>query len=198
MSDAALDAASAKLAKLLTDIEVEKSRISAAQTMIARFDKEVAELDHWIATWHKLSGTEQKPTPAERIKIIPATTKRIKPKNPDRELVVDTALEIIRERGEPVNRKGLFDALAERGLIIRGKDPEMVLSTMLWRSPEKIVRLPLHGYWPKDVDYNPANYYVILDDLLGATAKEPEGGVEVDEEDDDEMSDDLGIPGTQY
>lgn len=191
MSDAALKAATEKLTRLLNDIAEQKSRISAAQSMIARFDKEVADLDHWIATWHKLSGTEQKPTPAERIEIGPATAKRLKPKNPDRELVVDTALEIIRERGEPVNRKDLFDALAMRGLIIRGKDPEMVLSTMLWRSPDKIVRLPPHGYWPKGVDCKPANYYVILDDLLDMTVKEPEGGVEVDEEEDDEMSDDL-------
>lgn len=39
-------------------------------------------------------------------------------------------------------RKELFNALAKEGLVIHGKDPEMVLITMLWRESDTIVRLP--------------------------------------------------------
>jgi hypothetical protein len=96
-------------------------------------------------------------------------------------VVVDVALQIIQERGEPMARRELFDELAGRGIVIQGKDPEMVLSTMLWRSKEKIVRLPGHGYWPADRSYPDAHYIPEADDIIGAAANEPEDGIEADD-----------------
>ncbi len=34
----------------------------------------------------------------------------------------------------------------------------MVLSTMLWRMKDRIVRLPQFGYWIADKEYVPAGY----------------------------------------
>jgi hypothetical protein len=45
-------------------------------------------------------------------------------------------------------RDDLFEAVRAQGLLIRGKDPMMVFSTMLWRMPNRFVRLGAKiGYW---------------------------------------------------
>ncbi|MER9063943.1 hypothetical protein [Mesorhizobium sp. M0698] len=66
---------------------------------------------------------------------------------------------IIRERNEPVSRTDLFKALTERGLTIAGTDPEMVLSTMLWRTRDRVARVKGGGYWLADVPNEAAGYF---------------------------------------
>jgi hypothetical protein len=78
--------------------------------------------------------------------------------NPKKELVVRVARTIIKKKGRPLQRGPLFEALREHGLIINGADPEMVLSTMLWRKRDEIIRLPDHGYWLAEEPYPPAAY----------------------------------------
>ncbi len=106
-----------------------------------------------------------------------------RPKNPKKEDVAAKARELILEHGEPMGRTELFEALSEAGVVIRGSNPEMVLSTMLWRMSSQIVRLQPHGYWPADVPnaevgFDPYTHSVeenvpdtssdtSLDDLLG-------------------------------
>ena len=66
---------------------------------------------------------------------------------------------LIHERA-PLPRAELYKRLVEKGLRLSGKNPEMVLSTMLWRAGEDagIVRLKTGGYWmevfvrPEDKD----------------------------------------------
>jgi len=178
----AFEAAQKRVAELDEKIAKEKNVIADSQAKIASHDKELADLQNWLSMWHRLTGTEN-PTAAERIVPNPPPRAR-RPKNPDREDVANQALQIIRERGAPQSRKELFDALAMQGTDIHGKDPEMVLSTMLWRSQDKIVRLPSHGYWPKDTPYPKAHYHPDFDDLLEVAAKEPEDGAEADDADD--------------
>lgn len=178
----AFEAAQKRVAELIEKISSEKNKIADSQARLIGYEKEVAEMDRWLSVWYELTGTAR-PTAAERIKINPPQRTR-RPKNPDRDDVVNQSLQIIREHGTPLPRKELFDALAMRGTVIQGKDPEMVLSTMLWRSQDKIVRLPNHGYWPKDTDYGPANYVAALDDLIGAADPNPEGGELADDADD--------------
>jgi hypothetical protein len=60
--------------------------------------------------------------------------------------------------------------LTERGLIIEGADPEMVLSTMLWRSKDRIVRLPKFGYWVAERPYVSAGY--VPGQAIGEDAEE--------------------------
>lgn len=111
-----------------------------------------------------------------------------KPKNPPREKVVDAALEIISERGVPVSRSDLYEALQERGIRVYGKDPLMVFSTMLWRSQDRIVRLGNNGYWFKDRPYEALNYLPEVDELLGVAETEPEDGLIEDPDDDTEVT----------
>jgi len=174
MTDEALAKAKEKREELVAVISRKKAQIMDAEALISRFEGEIAELDNWIAMWHRITGTPQMST-AERIEIEASTVKPKRPKNPDRTVVVDKALEIIRSAGKPLSRRMLFDELASEGIEIHGKDPEMVLSTMLWREPEKIVRLPRHGYWPKELPFEDAGYEPEFEDVFGVTAKEPEG-----------------------
>jgi hypothetical protein len=59
-------------------------------------------------------------------------------------------------------RKALLKAVTERGIILSGKDPGMVLSTMMWRMRNEFVGLPRWGYWLKDRPYEPAEYHPLV------------------------------------
>jgi hypothetical protein len=80
--------------------------------------------------------------------------------NPKPAVVVAESLKILAERGAPMTRRELHEALAQRGFEVRGADPIKALGTMLWRAKDQIVQLEGHGYWIKaeplpDVDYDP-------------------------------------------
>ena len=183
MNDPVLQKAELQKTVALSGISKQRAVIADAQALITRFEAEVAQLDEFIATWYKLAGI-QPPRPPEQNKAIdPPPRKRLP--NPPREFVAKAAAEIIHRHGKPMSRKELFDTLAQRGIVIRGKDPEMVLSTMLWREPKTIVRFPQFGYWPAEQPYSPASYHPDLRRLMDPTAKEPEGGVEADDVDDE-------------
>lgn len=118
-----------------------------------KLEKEMAELDGFLATWRKLSGTsgeqstQAESTPVEYVPVILPAPKP--PVNPPREKIGDAAEAILKERGRPMTRTDLFNEIKRRGLEIHGKDPEMVFSTMLWRMQDRFVRLPKFGYWLK-------------------------------------------------
>lgn len=185
MSDAALEAAKARMSELEREISSQRNSIKDAHARLARLENEHANVAAWVDMWHQLAGTQQNPVAAERNMIglpVENAVKRNRPKNPDRDVVANVALEIIREYGQPLSRHELFKKLTERGIVIDGKDPEMVLSTMLWRSKDKIVRLPPFGYWPKELAFEEAKYWPEIDELIGAAANEPEDGNEIENE----------------
>lgn len=183
MDDKAVNAAQARMVHLKQKAAETKNSINDANVRLMKLESEIAELENWIVMWHQLTGTSAKPTAAERMQNSVEISKRVRPKNPDREVVVEYVLQIIQEKNEAQSRKDLFDELIARNVIIRGKDPEMVLSTMLWRSRDKIVRIPGHGYWLKDKPYDAAYYDPQNDDIFGVAAKDPEDGFEADDED---------------
>lgn len=182
--DEALKAALAKHASLQQKRAQTINVINDANARLHRIDEEAAELERWIELWHRFAGIPLAPTAAERIQNTADEDRPKRPRNPDRETVARAASEIIQERGMPVSRRELFEALRSRGVEIHGKDPEMVLSTMLWRSKDKIVRLPSFGYWLKSLPYVEARYDPLFDEIFPVTANEPEDGIEVETEED--------------
>lgn len=70
-----------------------------------------------------------------------------RPENPDRLVVVAAIKEILTDAGKPLGTQTLFDELLKRGIEIRGRKPEVVLTTMLWRSRDIIARVGKAGYW---------------------------------------------------
>jgi len=163
MSDKALENAEALKNQLL-------QRKKELMNEILQIEDQLAKADRFITAWYDFAGVERpKPvenstaksdTKEERVHSAPAR----RPKNSDKVEVANVAREIIQERGEPVSRSDLYAELIKRGLTIEGKDPEMVLSTMLWRMRDRIVRLPSGGYWLKEQNWPPAGYQV---DIFG-------------------------------
>jgi hypothetical protein len=138
-----------------------RSRIATAEMSVAELtaqlradSNELKRLSRLIASLQTFA--ERPSAPAER------------PKNPDRREVADKALQIVRETARPLSRRDLFERLAASGVVISGKDPEMVLGTMLYRD-DRIVRLRGHGYWPREEVYEPAFYIPEHESVIGAT-----------------------------
>lgn len=166
-------------AELVTELEDVDSRIQ----------KTTAFIQQWyeFADGASIHADIQLPglTATGETRSTPSTQSSSRPKNPSRRLVADKTLELIRNLGEPIPRENLLQLLSERGIHINGKDPLMVLSTMLWREKDKIVRLPKHGYWIADQEYKPAHYSPELEDLIGsADTTEPEKPDDYEEEDE--------------
>ena len=79
--------------------------------------------------------------------------------NSSKEAVAEAAYKLVKMRGDRIMRDELYDLLIEQGIVINGKNPKMILSTMLWRvKPSKLVRLKGGGYWLKDKRYDAENY----------------------------------------
>lgn len=70
--------------------------------------------------------------------------------NPKPAVIVARAKEILRANRRPMSRRQLHEALAEKGLVVRGVDPIKTLGTILWRASGDIQQVPGWGYWPAD------------------------------------------------
>lgn len=182
MPDNALENAKAKREQLL-------NRRDTLKTELAQLDRELADTDNFILQWYRFAGVE--PVESENIGgTIVADVHPLRPesrkkatKNSKKEDVAAEVRRIVEERGSPVSRKDLMPILLERGYTIEGTEPDMVLSTMLWRAGEAagVIRLKKGGYWLKEKDWEPAGYFPrdmqrlaeeieasgVLDDLLG-------------------------------
>ncbi|WP_147283758.1 hypothetical protein [Bosea caraganae] len=134
--------------------------INKLQQRLEEVRREVARIDKFLHDWVEFAGGMPPGVAVDSVHVADSRedTPRPRPKNPSKEVVIESALEIIREYGKPMNRSDLFHSLAKQGVVLEGADPEMVLSTMLWRMRKKIARLPNFGYWPANLPYEPASY----------------------------------------
>ncbi|MCW2283566.1 hypothetical protein M2323_001338 [Rhodoblastus acidophilus] len=122
------------------------AKINTLQQLLDEARAEIREIDAFISQWRKFAGVqdEHSEPPAPPAIIRPSAKRR----NTRKEIVAEHAREIIAEAGAPVSRSDLYDKLVnEFKLTIEGTDPEMVLSTMLWRMRHKVARVPGGGYW---------------------------------------------------
>lgn len=148
MSDRALESAAARLEHNLAEIDKivrEKAKLDAR---LEELRADVERVSNFIATWHEMVGQTPPAQLELNVNAVSEAGPRKRPKNPDRRDVAKAAVELIHRSGKPLSRRELFDQLAGAGYVIDGKDPEMVLSTMLWREKSIIQRLPGGGYWP--------------------------------------------------
>jgi hypothetical protein len=159
VTDRALKNAERKRDSLAVEIN------SLAQRM-EELKRDLSKIDAWIAQWHELAGPLAATKEADYASMFGADSgddgepiRRRATGNPKKEDVAEAARQIIQERGEPVSRAELFKALMARGVTILSEtDPEMVLSTMLWRMRDRIARLKTGGYWLAEKAYPEAGY----------------------------------------
>lgn len=138
-------------------------KIHAAEVKINEWRARMERAERFIKDWEEFSGQSLPGLVVGSGSLTAASaraegTGQAKPKNPKKEEVAEAAREILMERGEPMSRDDLFAALTERGIVIHGKNPPVVLQTMLWRMQDVIVHLKGFGYWPADEAYQAADY----------------------------------------
>lgn len=157
MTDKALANAEAKRIQLL-------DRKRALLRELSEIDANVEQIDRFIRAWYAFAEDDvnlavDNLTDSERNESeqSPPERKRTTGNSPKEE-VAAVAREVILERGTPIMRDELYDLLTARGLVIQGKDPKMVLSTMLWRVKDQIARVEGSGYWPTDVPNSEVGY----------------------------------------
>lgn len=193
MTDIAVENAQRRIADAAARIHEIESKINALQSERASLQNECERARAFISAWAEFAGVDAEKAPEAQIlpQAIPGLEpvekpprpQMKRPKNPKKEDVAAKARELILEHGKPMGRTELFKALSDAGVVIRGSNPEMVLSTMLWRMSSQIVRLQPHGYWLADVPnaevgFDPDTHSVegdvpdtssdtSLDDLLG-------------------------------
>lgn len=135
-------------------------KIAAAEEQIKEWRAKMQRAERFITDWEEFSG--QKTQYSAASEPAPLGTARVsvskKPRNPKKEDVAEASVEIIREKGDPMTRDELFEALKSKGINIHGKNPQVVLQTMLWRMQNRIVHLKNHGYWPREDAYMAADY----------------------------------------
>lgn len=156
MADAAIKNAMKRHNEIGDQIADLRRRIDALRAEQERIGK-------FIEAWHEFAGAEpsQNIVPereSETLDIVRRETSKRATGNPKKERVAEVAREIIRDRGEPVSRSDMFIELKKRGIELKGADPEMVLSTMLWRMQERVARLKGGGYWLAEEAYPDAGY----------------------------------------
>lgn len=165
MSDLALDNASIRRDEVMVRLAKAKQAVAQAQSQVQSARDDLDKIDQFIALWHEFAGVEVEAADGPEEALEPVAHSTTEPRrgkrprgNPKKELVAQVSREIIDANGAPMLRAPLFAAVRERGLEIKGADPEMVFSTMLWRMPETIIRLPEVGYWLVERPYAPVNY----------------------------------------
>ncbi|MCW5692207.1 MAG: hypothetical protein KIT48_07570 [Pseudolabrys sp.] len=145
MSDAALKNAIAKRDEIASQINKLQSQIDELRRLMARTEQFISDWQMFATGADKEDdgGAEDDNSPARNI---------------DKLEVGNYAAEFLEEACKPLKRKELMRRLNEMGIHIYGKNPDMVLSTMMWRMQDRFVRIPGFGYWFRDKPYAPAKY----------------------------------------
>lgn len=150
MTETAIKKALSRREALIRSIEILEQRLSTAKT-------ELENANRFIGAWVDFASEDELKELGPALDAVSAASE--KPlSNPSKEKVASEAASIIRHLRRPLRRTELFQALERAGVRIYGKNPEMVLSTMLWRMRKKIVRLEKYGYWVADEPFPPAGY----------------------------------------
>lgn len=140
MSDKALDSAIARRDALAVEINESLARVDALK-------REMRDVDTFIRQWKRFAGVE---TDADLFDVMDDMSAPNSPgpkqRNSKKEEVAEAARELIQAAGRPMSRTELYEALVKKGFVIRGTNPEMVLSTMLWRMRDRVGRLATGGY----------------------------------------------------
>jgi hypothetical protein len=110
---------------------------------------ELAELDQFIETYHRLSGRHS-PTPSQpdldfRPAVSQPLTRRWRPHE-----FADIVERLLVKTGQPLNRYQLVEAIEQQGIQIPSTDKPRFIGTILWRNTDRFVNLKDFGYWLKD------------------------------------------------
>jgi hypothetical protein len=149
------------------------AKVKALELDLQNARTELERVDAFIQQWHEFAGT---PILERSVAVVHYPQPRVAHiRNSKKEEVAEAAYEIVREYGRPMPRADLYEQLIARGMVLNGSDPQMVLSTMLWRMPNRIKRLKKGGYWLVDQPYKKEFYSADpeSDDILDSVDDAP-------------------------
>jgi hypothetical protein len=146
----------------------------------AELKQELLEIEGFLRLWHRFSGEKQErngaasgasdldlgitaadiQAAANRLDVRSRRAKRAAkaPRGLPRHEVGEFARKFMLEAKHPLTRGDLVQEFKARGIRVGGKDPERNMGTLMWRLRPVFVQLEGFGYWPRDMDYEPANY----------------------------------------
>lgn len=111
---------------------------------------ELKELETFISMYRRLEGdTDTPPREAKAPQSKRTPRSRGVRQGASGDIIVKAIREVIRERGEPMNRTQIVKALEARGVVVGGVDKPRNIGTIVWRS--KAFDGTDAGYWPKGV-----------------------------------------------
>jgi hypothetical protein len=147
------------------------AEVRDTEAKLTELRNEHRRVDLFIQQWHEFAGTpilDRAPAVVHHPRSIATSGRSVR--NSKKEDVAEAAQRILRDEGHPLSRTELYTRLVAQGLTIEGTDPEMVLSTMLWRMKDKVIRLSGGGYWLPDVPYERASFHAkpAIDELFGS------------------------------
>lgn len=128
------------------------AEMTEAQKKLVVLRDELSRVEQFIRQWMAFAGNESD---------FYFSHSQPSSRNPDKQLVGDLAERFIKSVGRPVPRRELMEFLNKQGVFIYGKQPLMVLNTMIWRMKDRFVRVARRGYWLRDRPYLPSTVSVV-------------------------------------
>lgn len=120
--------------------------------------KELERLDDWLDMYRSLVGTEQARSEAnDTANEVPPVKSHGRKRQPGTVRPSDLApmvRRIITEKGRPMTRTELLEALEARDVVMAGTDKAKYLGTLMWRAREAFTNIESLGYWPSDLPWN--------------------------------------------
>ena len=159
MNDIALRNAEARCDLVKARISGFRKERRQLDELLTQAEVELADVEKFIDTWYELSGLQRSELSEQNMDMIARIKAPVD--NPSRQEVAKAAIALICQAGRPLSRRDLFELMPSVNIRLQGKNPEMILSTMLWRTKNLIVRLPKYGYWPADTDYPEADFVAL-------------------------------------
>lgn len=138
---------------------------------------EIAEIEHFLSLYNRFSasgGGEEAPSQAEKseeqkgAESAPATradgdggeseTPAVRQRGWPKERLKPYIKAAIATAERPLTRGELLRAMQRENIPVGGTDQSKNMGTILWRLKDDFVNLDGYGYWPRELDYEPAGY----------------------------------------
>lgn len=144
--------------------------LDKALKRLAELQREIAEVTKFIELYQRFEGVatggpvqaslfEEQPqligtdAPTDNVKAVHKSVRNARknrlPGATPKE-IADTMERVIRERGEPMSRGQIVEALERREIEIPAKDKCRYVGTIAWRNKSRFPNVSGRGYWVKD------------------------------------------------
>jgi len=139
-------------------------RIRQLEHELAQAKTDLAQAEAFVSGWSRFNSVNLVDRQNESRTSVDDSAADIgptrRPKNSKKEEIAKAVRQLVEQAGTPLGRRELLEALMQQGYKIQGGNPDMILSTMLWRAGQAagVVRLKSGGYWLIEKPWESAGY----------------------------------------